>query len=665
MFKPRFSPFRSFFFTFVWIAVAILYGCASVGTPGGGLYDETPPAYRTSKPAQGATNVRDRKITIHFDENIKLDNVMEKLVVSPPQGKAPSVLSNAKTVTVELLDTLIPNTTYTLDFGNAIQDNNEGNELEHFSLTFSTGEAIDSMRVGGYLLNAENLEPITGAYVGLYPDSVWVNDSTVISADSAFRTRQMPRAGKSDAYGAFTINGVAPGRYRIFALTDGNSNYRYDLFTEDIAYLDTLIVPTAVGRLVSDTIWADSLTIDTILTHGHIEYGPSDLRLLLFNEGRTNLYMDDYARPDSAHLTFRFSGPMPHLPEVYLLGDTVPLSEPRLLVEPSAQWDTVTYWLADSLLYNADTLHTAVTYYYTDTLYRDVPRTDTLHFVRPVVRPKQDDNGGLLSNLKGKAKRGLGKKKGADAPTDSLPPITYMTLKALMGGTLNIGSKPMFEVSAPLTHLDTAGIHLELKVDSLWQPLPHVWQADTTHLRRYQLSALPHFTPGSTYRLRVDSAAMHDIFGAPINATSLEFRERMPEDYAHLLFRVSGVKGPAFVQLLNEKDKPLQQAPVEKGQAKFIHVTPGSYYARLVVDTNDNGRFDAGNLAAHRQPEQVYYYPQKLELRANWQFSQDWNVSATDLLHQKPDDLKQNKPKKKEEKKSRNAEYMKQHGIKQ
>jgi hypothetical protein len=127
-----------------------------------------------------------------------------------------------------------------------------------------------------------------------------------------------------------------------------------------------------------------------------------------------------------------------------------------------------------------------------------------------------------------------------------------------------------------------------------------------------------------------------------------------------LLFRVSGVQGPAFVQLLSERDLPVQQAPVEGGQAKFIHVQPGNYYARLVVDANNNGRFDAGNLKEHRQPEQVYYYPQKLELRANWQFSQEWNVTATDIVSQKPDDVKTNKPKEKEKKKSRNEEYLEQ-----
>jgi hypothetical protein len=312
-----------------------------------------------------------------------------------------------------------------------------------------------------------------------------------------------------------------------------------------------------------------------------------------------------------------------------------------------------------------------VTYLATDTSLCDRPRTDTLTFVRPAERKLTDSDGGLFASLRGKGGKGskglLGKKsKGKEDETaaDSLPQIVYMTLKNLLGGDLDIGRRPHFEVSAPLADLDTAGLHLTVKADTLWKPMDFRWEQDSTHVRRYQLSAVPHFTPGNTYRLTVDSAAMHDIFGAPVAKTSVEFRERKPEDYAHLLFRVHGVTGPAFVQLLDGQDHAVYQVPVVNGQAKLVHVAPGTYYARLVADTNGNGHHDGGNLAERRQPEQVYYFPSKLELRANWQFSQDWDVTATDRLRQKPDEVKKNKPKVQEEKKSRNEEYKRQHNMK-
>lgn len=631
-------------------------GCASVGTPGGGLYDETPPYRRSSKPDEGATNVSDRKMTIHFNENIKLSNVMEKLTVSPPQQKAPVIMSNAKTVTIELQDTLIPNTTYTIDLGDAVVDNNEGNVLEHFALTFSTGDHIDSMMIGGILLNAEDLEPVTGAYVGIYPDSMVVGDSSFLS-------RPMIRAAKTNAYGAFSIAGVAPGRYAVYALKDGNTNYYYDLFTEDIAFLDSLVVPTVENRMVYDTVWADSVTVDTIRAHGHVDYGPADLVLRLFNEKKASLYMDDYARPDSVRLTFRFSGPMPALPEFRIVGDTARLGDDRTVVEASAGLDTLTVWLTDSILYHRDTLRAAVTYYYTDTLRRNVLKTDTLTFLKPLVRKTTEGGGGFLSGLKDKlTKKNASRSKRAAA--DSVSSVRHMTVKSLTGRTLDIGKKPRFEVSAPLAFFDTAGIHLEQRIDTLWRPMSYRWIQDTTHVRRYIVQAVPYYSPGGSYRLRVDSAAMYDITGAPVAPVILDFQERIPEDYAHLLFNIHGIHAPAFVQLLNEKDKPVQQAPVIDGKAKFVHVVPGTYFVRLVVDVNGNGRFDTGNLAEHRQPEMVYYFNGKLQLRANWQLSQDWAPSASDLVRQKPEEVKINKPKQKEEKKSRNAEYYAERGLK-
>ena len=697
------------------LAVSLLVaGCASIGTPGGGLYDETPPVLRSTEPHDGELNVKRKKFTLRFDENVKLDNVMDKMTVSPPQEKAPTVLSNAKTVTIELQDTLKANTTYSISLGDAVQDNNEGNVLEHCSFTFSTGDHIDSLRISGHLLNGEDLEPVTGAFVGIYPveeapamdtaapaaaDSLAaVPDSLAADTlcpapgnpDSVFVTRPFLRAGKTDALGAFTIEGVARGSYRLYALLDGNTNYRYDLTSENIAFLDTLVTPTMRGTIVRDTIWnaADTTQIDTVLTHGHVVYAPTDLTLLMFNEGRATRYMDDYARPDSNHLTFRFSAPMDSLPALRLVyasadslgraagdslrqvGDTLGAlrrdsarwADGRWIVaEPNPTRDTLTYWLRDSVLYRSDTLRLAVTYAYTDTAGLDVPRTDTLTLLKPVARAPKED--GKDDKKKGRRRR---KEADGDSTAVRLPETVFMTLKQFGQSTIHIGERPRFEVSAPLDSLRTDGLHLEHQVnDSTWEEMAFRWEADTTHVRRYRLHAEPHFSPGHSYRLAVDSAAMHDIYGHPVNATKLAFKERTVEEYAHLLFNVAGLDAsvPAFMQLVNEKDKPVQAAPVEGGKAKFVNVMPGKYYARLVVDANGNGRYDGGSLFPRRQPEAVYYFGALLDLRANWSVSQDWDVRSVPLVRQKPEDVKINKPKEKQEKKSKNAEYYEKMGI--
>lgn len=209
------------------------YACASTGMPDGGPYDETPPKFVRATPEPNATNNKRKKISIEFDEYIKLDKASEKVIISPPQNEAPEVKVSGHRVLVEFFDTLRENTTYTIDFGDAIVDNNEDNPLGNFAYAFSTGEHIDTMEVSGTVLSADNLEPVKGIQVGLHKNL----------EDSAFVKLPFDRISRTDSRGHFTIRGVAPGKYRIYALMDGNQNYLFDSKTEAVAFLDSLVVP--------------------------------------------------------------------------------------------------------------------------------------------------------------------------------------------------------------------------------------------------------------------------------------------------------------------------------------------------------------------------------------------------------------------------------------
>lgn len=652
--RGMFSHFSKYKDSYISVLTALslsgLFGCASTGSPGGGLYDETPPVLKTSVPGSNATGVKTRKITLHFDENIKLDNVMEKMTVSPPQAKQPTVQSNAKTLTIELQDTLLPNTTYTFDLGDAVQDNNEGNPLEGLSFTFSTGDHIDSMRVSGYLLNAEDLEPITGAYVGIYNDTIQMGDSVLMKLP-------MERAGRTDAYGKFQILGIAPGTYRMYALVDGNTNYMYDLNSENVAFLDSLVIPSASDGMVFDTIWQDldSTIIDTITSRGVINYLPNNIVLRAFNEGKVNRYLDDNSRPDSVHINLRFASKMPSLPTISLVD---PEEEPiELIIEPNETKDTLSYWIKDEYHYQKDTINLQVTYLFTDTTGLDIDRTDTLRFVKPKVKEVKPKDEGKKNDKKRKSKKAENKED-----LDSIPKIQYMTLKLVSGESLDIGSKPVFEASAPLDSCNLSGIHLEVQNDTLWNEMQFSWIQDSLKIRRYSMAADPHFSPNGSYRVRIDSAAIFDIYGNPINKAEIKFKEKKPEDYAHLLFEISGNEGPSYVELLDEKDKPKYKSQVTNGKAKFVNVKEGTYYARLVEDSNNNGKFDTGNFFERIQPENVYYFNAEIKLRANWDASQSWNIKQVDIVRQKPDSVKTNKPKEKTERKSKNAEYLAKQG---
>lgn len=650
---------------------ALVTACASMGNPNGGLYDETPPVLQRSTPAAGATGVTTTKINLRFDENVKLDQAQEKLIVSPPQVKAPIIRSNARTVTIELQDSLQPNTTYSIDLGDAVQDNNEGNPLEGLALTFSTGDHVDSLQVSGMVLNAEDLEPMKGVYVGVHAEHE--------NPDSLFRSMTLSRAGRTDSRGRFTIRGLAPGRYHVYALADGNTNYRYDLFSENIAFCDTLVNPSKAPTVVYDTIAHrnpfptnehDSVVIDSIVPRNDFIYYPNNLRLRLFSEGRAQRYLDNVEWKDSMKFSLRFAEAQPRMPQLTLLDPQRSEDDrPWYVAETSATFDTLSYWIADTTLLRCDTLMVSLAYAFTDTTGTDILRVDTIPLLNPypplsaeeLAKRQEREAKEAAKAEKERAKKARKAKKNGEEVTDDEPkgPQTkFMKWGMSSSSKLDIGGRPHFEAKTPVDSLNLEGMHLYYLRDSVWHNLAFRLEADTLVSRRYTLHAVPHFTPGMHYRFVADSAAIHDIYGCPVDSTCCEFAELTPEDYAHLLFNISGVKGSAFVELLDAKDNPVQRAEVRGGQAKFVNVKAGKYYARLVEDANGNGRFDAGNLDEHRQPESVYYFDALLELRTNWSFSQSWDVHSRPIEEQKPRELLKNKPDQKRQRRSRNeTEY--------
>ena len=195
----------------------LLAACASIGNPDGGRYDETPPKVLVSYPADKATNSNKKKISISFDEYIKLENASEKVVVSPPQIETPNIRADGKRVRIDLYDTLQANTTYTIDFSDAIEDNNEGNPMGNYTYSFSTGDEIDTMEVAGTVLNAEDLEPIKGIMVGLYPADTNFNDTIL-------KSTPFKRVSRTNGSGKFSIKGAKPGKYHVFALKDADGD---------------------------------------------------------------------------------------------------------------------------------------------------------------------------------------------------------------------------------------------------------------------------------------------------------------------------------------------------------------------------------------------------------------------------------------------------------
>ena len=363
------------------LMAGIFYSCANIGTPNGGPYDELPPRYVASNPMPNQTNYKGNKVEIHFDELIQLDKPSENVVITPPQLQMPVIRSAGRKAVIELKDTLKENTTYTIDFGNSIADNNEKNILENFTFAFSTGDVIDTLEVSGILLNAENLEPMPGITIGLHKDL----------ADSAFTTLPFDRTSRTNDKGAFTIRNVAPGEYHIFALNDVNRDYKFDQPGEEIAFLDSIIIPTFELTTRQDTIWKDSLTIDTIYTVDHTCFFPDNIQLRLFKEDFLRQYLMKSERTDPHFFTLRFNAPVDSLLVPVPLNFT-PKEKDWFYLNEADEGATLNYWILDSTIYTKDTLQFELTYPKSDSLNILQPQTDTLQVVmrnRPGAQKKK------------------------------------------------------------------------------------------------------------------------------------------------------------------------------------------------------------------------------------------------------------------------------------
>ena len=606
--------------------VVMLYSCASIGRPDGGPYDETPPRFIGSTPAAGALNNQRTKVSLLFDEFIKLEKATEKVVVSPPQVQQPEIKASGKRIQVNLLDSLKANTTYTIDFSDAIVDNNEGNPLGNFTFTFSTGTQIDTMEVSGTVLDASNLEPIKGILVGLHSN---LNDS-------AFTKLPFDRVACTDSRGRFSIRGVAPGKYRIYGLMDADQTFTFNQKSEVIAFNDSLVIPRMEERIRMDTAWVDSLTYDTIVERKYMHYLPDDLILRAFKEFNYSQYLIKSERLVPQKFTFYFAGQADTLPTLKGLNFD---ERDAFVIEKNQRNDTIHYWVKDSLLFKQDTLAISLTYLYTDTLNQLVSRTDTLNLVSKQKYKKEEPE-------KKKKKK---KKDEEDEPE----PTKFLPVNVGAPSSMDVYGSISLTFDEPIARFDSAAIHLKEKVDTLWKDIPFEFEQDSLNLKRFNLYY--DWEPGNEYEFSVDSTAFHGIYGLFTDKIKQGFKVRKLEEYASITFLVTGADSTAFVELLDAQDKVVRRRRLtDGGYADFYFLNPGKYCARLVNDRNGNGIWDTGNFEKGEQPEEVYYYNMILEPKANWDLDkQSWDIHAIPLDKQKLDELKKQKPDEDKKKKDR------------
>ncbi len=603
------------------VVALLACACASIGSPGGGAVDEEPPYPVAANPAFDARGVPTtlKRAMIEFDELVNVKDAFSKVTVSPVPPTTPRVTSQGRRVFVTFGDTLATNTTYTIDFADAIEDVNESNPAEGVIYSFSTGDGVDSLRIAGMVLGARDLEPRQGMLVGVHTE---LNDS-------AFKTLPFVRIARTDQRGRFVIRGLSQQPYRVFALADANRDYKWDNPAEEIAFYPGVVTPTAEPWTAVDSVY-DPTTgrADSAVSRMSTRFLPNDLLLSAFSVDYKPQYLIKYERPDSTRLQFVFGASPDSLPRLKALN--APGARDWLLTEHHAGSDTVSYWIREPALVATDSLQIALTYrrHALDRVTMEWA-TDTL-LMRPpkVQQPKKKDK----------------KKDEEESEGPKIQPLVV----SLLGGTTHDVHLPLtIETKEPIVRIDPDAFRLLRKEDTLWVDVdrPLNVRRDTTHLRRLTI-AYP-WEYGATYRLERDSAAIVGLYGHLSASEETTLTIKKESDYAALRLDISGLPDSiaAYAELLNTSDNPVRTVRVNNGVAVFRHIPPATYYARLYLDTAGDSIYTTGSYDLLRQPEEVYYYPKKITLRANWDMAQTWNPFEGNADTQKPEALLKNKPK--------------------
>lgn len=649
-------------------------GCAKQSSPEGGPYDMTPPRVVRCTPEMGSTNVTSHRVRITFDEYIQLERGEDKIIYSPPQRIPPKALVNQKQLVITYQDSLIANTTYTINFNRAIKDYNEGNYIEQYVYAFSTGDYLDTMQVAGLVLDAYTLQPVPRILAGIY--------ATPLPADTL--DRPMTRMTYTDDQGHFTLQNVRDGAYYAIALVDMDRSYSYNAPNESFAITPdsfrtevvhgSAFIPAKETKVDSLRNAPDSLqsavdslgaSADSLLTKeaapttatdstatsadsvSPYVYMPNDLVLLLTRPKTNIIRLERLTRRDSMSLMATFTEPLDTLPQLTILSPSYLTSTTSYYPDLSTDRKSLVYWLSPHDSLARDSVVVAFAYPTTDSIGSPINKLDTMTLQAPRVHAA-------------KAKASPKKQPKIAAPqtaTDSLTLTSDSTaltdpkndLKAITILSLDNINKETTRDSLwisydmPILGIDTTLVQLAKLVDSVPQPISCQLRPDSIRRCRWLVDFVKE--PGTTYRLMVDTAAITGLYGGVSAPAQKDLKIASETELGSLSVTLTGhpTDSPLYVYLLSSKEEILATAqPDSAGIVTFTELAPGAYFLKLYVDLNSNGTWDGGVYPA-TPPEPVRYLPQTVNVQARFATEQTWAYDGTPLAEQRPKELEGDK----------------------
>ncbi len=577
----------------VWgILGVILYSCAKEAAPAGGPKDHTPPKVLEERPPNESTNFEEKKIKVYFDEFVKLNNLREELLISPPFEQIPKIIVKGKRLIIHTPDSLPENKTVNFNFYDAVVDVNENNVLKNYQYIFSTGSKIDTSFIDGRITNAQTGLPEKNQMVYLYES---FEDSVVSKKIPAYVAR-------TNDDGIFVLNYIGTGPYKIFALEDRNRNSLYDQPTERVAFLTDTIIPKIEWTTIFDTVKVvDSVTyqpLDTVYKDSLVEkkvqvssLKPFQLRMFVKDYERH--YMTTSERLRKGLITLGFNRPLEDFKYNFNIIKPKPANK-NWYIEQKIGKDSVLLWITDTLISNSDSIYARVTYPFNDSAGNVIPKTDSIYFNYDLEKLSQKDT--VIS-----FKNSLRKQK------------------------LDIDSAFVLYFSEPIAEFDTTKIQLQINIDTAYKPYPY-----STTLEEKNTKLKIHFKQDllAKYRLIMDSLAVKSIFGNINDSIGLGFQYFEKEEYGNLIFKLDTVPPNAILQLLTEKgDLFIQKQYPKEKNVNFNQLPPGNYKLKVLIDRNRNGEWDTGNYYEKEFPELVIAFTGKLLVKANWDTEQNWELS--------------------------------------
>lgn len=551
-------------------------------SPTGGPKDTLAPVILKSTPAQFSRSVSGKEFEITFDEYVTLKDLQKTFFVTPPMEELPEVREKGKRIEIVVEKGLQPNTTYSFNFGNAIVDNNEGNPLVNYSLTFSTGSELDTLKLNGVVYDAATMLPVAGAYVFFYD-----NDSVQVPL------KYKPSIiAKTDKEGIFIANTLKNKQYKIIAIDDANRNYLFDPGTDKIAFDRKLFGPVNISArpdTVSDSLWRSQL--------------PPQVKLKMFSETKTRQYITGKARPEKYKFQLFFNSPNPDIKKIEFDGITIN----DFFVERDAEGDTLTYWLKDATRKVADTLLANYTYMKSDSTGKLVETLEKVSWELPLS----------------KSDRAIKKDKKKDEDKAAPKPQFVVPQFNMPDGTVNEDGGLFMQVNAPLTRIDTTKFTL-YRIDDNEKKVKEPFSIKIDPKSRLSYSINSKWVEDSRYQLVVDSNAVENILKQVNDSTMFAFNTSSTSKFGTFTIDIKNVKENLIVQILDKKYKLIRQKLVSKnGIIKFPYIKADSYIIQIIEDTNKNGKWDTGNYLEQLSPERVsYLYKEKEKvfvLRSGWE----------------------------------------------